>query len=64
MRPVTFGVMDMETATINFIGQQKRDEDMRVYCKENNIELFEVPYKLNNKEIIKIFKEINIKYNS
>jgi len=44
-------------------GQQKRDDELRVYCKQNNIELLEIPYNMKDKEIIKIFKEINIKYN-
>lgn len=35
----------------SFIKQQKRDNELRAYCKKNSIRLLEIPYWLSNKEI-------------
>ena len=38
--------------------QQKRDEKKRKYCKENNIQLYEISYLLSESEIIDMIKKI------
>jgi hypothetical protein len=40
-----------------FVKQQARDENLRVYCKENNIKLLEIPYWIKDKEIEKTVKD-------
>lgn len=39
---------------LEFERQQKRDEYVRNYCKENNIRLLEIPYVLNWEEVTKL----------
>lgn len=39
---------------LEFERQQKRDEYVRNYCKENNIRLLEIPYILNWEEVTKL----------
>jgi hypothetical protein len=34
-----------------FLKQQVRDEQLRTYCKQNNIKLLELPYWLSDNEI-------------
>ena len=51
-KPVSFGSsMDEETLQETFIKQQQRDENLRLYCKNNNIKLFEIKYTYNDTEL-------------
>lgn len=43
---------------IDFNRQQKRDEFVRYYCKENNIRLLEIPYYKSWEEITKILNKL------
>lgn len=49
--PVNFK-NDQSLAEHNFILQQKRDQELREYCLENNINLLEIPYNLNEDQVI------------
>lgn len=42
--PIRFDSMSADLANERFLKQQKRDEELRQYCKENNIFLLEIPY--------------------
>ena len=41
-----------------FKKQLKRDDELRQYCRENNIELYEIPFWLSNEDVINKVKEI------
>lgn len=41
-KPVCFGGCSLDDAKINFEYQQIRDQQMREYCVENNINLLEI----------------------
>ena len=55
-RPVRFGGMSQENANTKFINQQKRDDELRQYCKLNNIRLLEIPYTWDESKIIEELK--------
>lgn len=61
-KPVTFGNLTIEEVKNNLIRQQKRDKTIRLYCKNNDINLLEIPYFYNDskikKEITKFSKRI------
>ncbi len=46
-KPTTFGGITNKEANLTFIKQQKRDNELRQYCKENNIILLEIKYNEN-----------------
>jgi very-short-patch-repair endonuclease len=55
-RPICFGGMSAEKAKDNFEKQIKRDEYVRNFCKENNINIMEIDgRKINGKKINKEF---------
>jgi len=56
--PTTFGRTSEENAKKKFINQQKRDENVRNYCQENDILLLELPYWLSDNEIENKIKEV------
>jgi DNA-directed RNA polymerase subunit M/transcription elongation factor TFIIS len=55
--PVNFGGISKERANINFENQQKRDDEIKKYCKENNIYLLEIPYYWDENKTI---NELNL----
>lgn len=57
--PVRFAGMAQEKAEENFVKQQNRDEELRKYCKENNIILLEIPYHWKEEKIIKELNKLN-----
>jgi hypothetical protein len=57
--PVRFAGISKYKSEKNLIKQQKRDEELRQYCKENNIFLLEIPYYWKENKIIKELKKLN-----
>jgi hypothetical protein len=51
--------MSQKQAEINFFHQIIRDNEMRWYCDANNIKLVEIPYWLEENEIIEELKDLN-----
>jgi hypothetical protein len=51
--------MSQKQAEINFFHQIIRDNEMRWYCDDNNIKLVEIPYWLEENEIIEELKDLN-----
>lgn len=51
-KPTTFGGITAQEANLNFIKQQQRDKELREYCKEHKISLFEIKYNENINECI------------
>jgi hypothetical protein len=49
-------------AEIKFKDQIEKDEDLRQYCKDNNIYFLEIPYWWSEERIIENIKEINNKF--
>jgi hypothetical protein len=49
---------------IKFDDQKIKDEDLRQYCKDNNIYFLEIPYWWTEKRIIENIQEINNKFQS
>lgn len=58
-KPVRFGGISKERAEDKFIKQQNRDEELRIYCKENNIILLEIPYTWKEDKIIEELEKLN-----
>jgi Zn finger protein HypA/HybF involved in hydrogenase expression len=58
-RPVTRGIFSENQAKEAFIKQQKRDAELRIYCKENNIILLEIPYSWKEDKIIEELTKLN-----
>lgn len=61
--PVNFKGMVDSLAKKRFIKQQKRDEGLRHYCKENNIHLLEIPYTWKEDKVIEELQKLNVRYN-
>jgi hypothetical protein len=53
-KPTRFGGIVQSVAEANFDRQQKRDTWLRVFCKENNVYLLEIPYLLSVAKIEKL----------
>jgi hypothetical protein len=51
-KPVRFNNMDLKKAIKKFNKQKLRDNDLRDYCKYNNITLLEIPYLWKSEKII------------
>jgi len=56
---VRFNNISKEKAFNNLLKQQKRDEELRIFCKNNNIILLELHYNLKENEIIKKLQTLN-----
>jgi len=57
-RPIRFSGISKEKSIVNFYKQIYRDNLIIDYCKLNNITLIEIPFYLNDKETLDIFKSI------
>jgi len=55
--PVRFGGISMEKATSQFYKQIYRDNMLKKYCEDNKIKLVEIPFYINDDEILELIKE-------